>query len=119
MNIKSKRQYKQRRHRRVRVKIVGTKERPRVSVFKSNRNIFVQFIDDESGETVLSSKVISDKKNKIKDTKTDKATKIGEMLADKAKGAEIKEIVFDRGGFKYHGRVKAVADGLRKGGLKF
>ena len=102
----------------MRAKIVGTKERPRVSVFKSNRNIFVQFIDDGSGKTVLSSKIMSDKKNKINGTKTDKAIKIGEMLAEKAKVAEIKEVVFDRGGFKYHGRIKAVADGLRKGGLK-
>jgi large subunit ribosomal protein L18 len=118
MNSKVKQLNKMRRHRRVRAKIVGTKERPRVSVFKSNRNIFVQFIDDESGKTVLSSKIMSDKKNEIKSTKTDKAIKIGEMLAEKAKAAEIKEVVFDRGGFKYHGRIRAVADGLRKGGLK-
>ncbi len=118
MDTKKKQENRIRRHNRVRAAIKGTSERPRVSVFKSNRNIFVQFIDDESGKTVLSGKIMSDKKNEIKSTKTDKAIKIGEMLAEKAKSAEIKEVVFDRGGFKYHGRIRAVADGLRKGGIK-
>lgn len=108
-----------RRHRRVRARIKGTGERPRVSVFKSNRNIFVQFIDDETGKTVLSSQIVSDMKNKMKDKKTEKAVKIGEMLAGKAQKAGIKNVVFDRGGFKYHGRVKAVADCLRKGNINF
>lgn len=107
------------RHRRVRAKITGTKDRPRVSVFKSNKHIFIQFIDDQAGKTILSSKVISNKKSKIKGTKTDKAAKVGGMLAERAKEAGIKEITFDRGGFKYHGRIKAVADSLRKGGIKF
>lgn len=114
-----KRQHRVMRHKRVRAKILGTPERPRVSVFKSNRNVFVQFIDDTSGKTVLSSQVVSGKKSKIKGTKTDKSNKIGEMLAEKAKEKGIKEVVFDRGGFKYHGRIKAVADGLRKGGINF
>lgn len=103
-----------RRHRRVRARIKGTGERPRVSVFKSNRNVFVQFIDDETGKTVLSSQIMPDK---IKGKKTEKAMKTGEMLAEKAQKAGIKNVVFDRGGFKYHGRVKAVADGLRKGNI--
>lgn len=107
-----------RRHKRVRAKIKGTAERPRVSVFKSNKNIFVQFINDTQGKTILSSKVISAKKSKIKGTKMEKAAKIGEMLAEKAKELGIKKIVFDRGGFKYHGRVKAIAEGLKKGGVK-
>ena len=119
MDTKKKRLNKQRRHKRVRATIKGTSERPRVSVFKSNKHVFVQFIDDEAGKTVLSSKVVANKKSKIRGTKTDKATKIGEMLAEKAKEAGIKEVVFDRGGFEYHGRIKAVADGLRKGGIKF
>ncbi len=106
------------RHKRARAKIIGTKERPRVSVFKSNKHTFVQFIDDTIGKTVLSSKVISAKKNKMKGTKTAKANSIGEMLAEKAKGLGINEIVFDRGGFKFHGRIKAVAEGLKKGGIK-
>jgi len=107
------------RHRRVRSKIKGTGDRPRVSVFKSNRNIFVQFIDDETGKTVLSSQIVSNKKNKTKSKKTEKAINTGEMLAEKAQKAGIKNVVFDRGGFKYHGRVKAVADGLRKGNINF
>lgn len=114
-----KQQHRINRHKRVRAKVSGTAERPRVSVFKSNKHIFVQFIDDKDRRTILSSKIISGSKSKIKESKTDKAAKIGEMLAEKAKESGIKEIIFDRGGFKYHGRVKAVAEGLRKGGLKF
>ena len=132
MNSSTKQQHRISRHRRVRAKIIGTAERPRVSVFKSNQHVFVQFIDDDSNKTILSSKVISAKKTtptpkgrgsnrsveEIKGSKTEKATKIGEMLAEKAKEVGIKEAIFDRGGFKYHGRVKAVAEGLRKGGIK-
>lgn len=115
----NKKLHKISRHKRVRAKIKGTGERPRVSVFKSNKHVFIQFIDDKSGKTILSSKIMSDKKSKMKGTKTHKAGKTAEMLAEKAKEAGVKEVVFDRGGFKYHGRVKAVADSLRKGGLKF
>lgn len=116
----SKRQHRETRHRRVRAKVLGTAERPRVSVFKSNKNIFVQFIDDASGRTLLSNQVSEKgaKTKKIKVSKTEKAIKIGETLAEEAKKAGIVEVVFDRGGFKYHGRVKAIADGLRKGGVK-
>ena len=119
MDSKQKAQHKISRHKRVRAKITGTPERPRVSVFKSNRNVFAQFIDDTNGKTILSSKIVSSKKTKAKGSKTDKALAVGEMLAEKAKELGIKEVVFDRGGFKFHGRVKAVADGLRKGGIKF
>ncbi len=107
------------RHKRVRAKVLGTSERPRVSVFKSNKHVFVQFIDDTAGKTIISSQVVSQSKSKIKGSKTEIASKIGEMLAEKAKEAGIKEVVFDRGGFKYHGRIKSIADGLRKGGIKF
>ncbi|OGN09158.1 MAG: 50S ribosomal protein L18 [Candidatus Yanofskybacteria bacterium RIFCSPHIGHO2_02_FULL_41_11] len=106
------------RHRRIRASIKGTAQRPRVSVFKSNRHVFAQLIDDVSGKTIISSKIVSDPKTKVKGTKTDAASKVGEMLAEKAKESGIKEAVFDRGGFKYHGRIKALAEGLRKGGLK-
>lgn len=115
----NKQQHRISRHRRVRAKIFGTAQRPRVSVFKSNKHVFVQFIDDNANKTIISSKVVSDNKSEMKGNKIDKATKIGEMLAEKAKEAGIKEIIFDRGGFKYHGRVRAVAEGLRKGGLNF
>ena len=118
MNSKSKQQHRAMRHRRVRAKIIGTKERPRVSVFKSNRHIFVQFIDDSTGKTILNSKVVSAKKSKMKGDKTAKASAIGDMLTEKAKELGINEAEFDRGGFKFHGRVKAVAEGLKKGGIK-
>ncbi len=118
MKVKSKQQHRIMRHKRVRAKIQGSAKRPRVSVFKSNRHVFVQFIDDVSGKTILSSKIISSKKSKMKGAKTVKANSIGEMLAEKAKELGIGEVVFDRGGFKFHGRVKAVADGLKKGGIK-
>lgn len=107
------------RHKRVRSRIFGTAEIPRVSVFKSNRYVFTQFIDDTTGKTIISSKIVSGPESKIKGSKTEIASKIGEILAEKAKEAGIKEAVFDRGGFKYHGRIKAIAEGLRKGGLKF
>lgn len=102
---------------------MGTSERPRVSVFKSNKNIFVQFIDDTSGKTILSNKLKKSasrqKINNKKEDKTKRAQEIGQVLASEVKKAGITTVVFDRGGFKYHGRVKAVADGLRKGGIKF
>lgn len=107
------------RHRRVRARILGTKNRPRVSVFKSNKHIFVQLVDDEAGKTVLSSKIVSAVKSKIKGDKSKKAVEIGKIVAEKAKTVGITEVVFDRGGYKYHGRIKAVAEGLRVGGLKF
>jgi large subunit ribosomal protein L18 len=119
MSSLSKQQLRIRRHKRIRALIKGTSKRPRVSVFKSNRHIFIQVIDDESGKTLLSSKVVSGSKGKSKGTKSEKATEIGKMIAEKAKAAGINEIVFDRGGYKYHGRVKALADALRTGGLKF
>ena len=79
----------------------------------------MQFIDDIAGKTILSSKVVSAKKSTVKGAKTEIAGKIGETLAQEAQKAGIKKIVFDRGGFRYHGRVKALAEGLRKGGLEF
>lgn len=120
MNSKEKKQHRINRHKRVRAKIQGSLNRPRVAVFKSNRHVFVQFIDDTVSKTLLSSKIISVKKIKGKSvgTKTAKAGLTGEMLAEKAKELGINEAVFDRGGFKFHGRVKAIADGLKKGGIK-
>ncbi len=115
----SKRESRIRRHGRVRAKIKGTSEVPRLSVFRSNQHIFVQFIDDTTGKTILSSSILPKKKGTIKGKKTEVATKIGEMLAQKAKEAGIFKVVFDRGGNRYHGRVKALAESLRKGGLQF
>ena len=119
MRNKSKQLHRISRHRRVRSMITGTKARPRVSVFRSNKHIFVQLIDDESRRTVISSKIISSSKSKLKNDKSEKATEIGKVIAEKARMVGISEVVFDRGGYKYHGRVRALADGLRDGGLKF
>jgi large subunit ribosomal protein L18 len=105
------------RHKKVRAKIVGTKERPRVSVYRSNKHIIVQFIDDTINKTILGSKVLEIAK--MKGSKSDKSANLGEVLAKKAIEKGITTIVFDRGGFQFHGRIKAIADGLRKGGLKF
>ncbi|KKT81358.1 MAG: 50S ribosomal protein L18 [Candidatus Yanofskybacteria bacterium RIFCSPHIGHO2_02_FULL_44_12b] len=107
-----------RRHKRVRAKVAGTKARPRISVFKSNRNLLVQFIDDQTGKTILSIKGSVSKSNKAKGTKTEKASSIAKALSEKAKEMGIKEAVLDRGGSKYHGRIKALVEGLRAGGLK-
>lgn len=115
MKPKTKRQHRLNRHRRVRAKIQGTAQRPRVSVFKSNQYVYAQVIDDEIGKTLIS---VSDQGTKAKSKKSDAASKAGETLAKKMKEKGITEALFDRGGFKFHGRVKAVADGLRKGGIK-
>ncbi len=115
----TKREQRKQRHARVRAKVKGTTGVPRVSVFRSNRHTFVQIVDDSSGKTLLSSAIKSKKESVSKGTKIEIAEKTGEALAQKAKEAGITKIVFDRGGYKYHGRVKALADGLRKGGLKF
>ncbi len=115
----SKRKHRKIRHNRVRAKVIGTSAVPRVSVFRSNKHIFAQIIDDISGKTLISSTVKSAQKTTTKGAKTGHAEKIGEMLAKKAQETGIGKVVFDRGGYKYHGRVKALAEGLRKGGLKF
>lgn len=109
------------RHKRVRAKAIGSKEMPRLSVFRSNTHIFAQLIDDASGKTILSSSDIvkGAKKTKKTVTKTESAKNIGLELAKKAQEKGINKAVFDRGGYKYHGRVKALAEGAREGGLKF
>jgi large subunit ribosomal protein L18 len=115
----TKNQYRIKRHKRVRAKIKGTKDIPRISVYKSNRHIFVQLVDDKEGKTILSNAIKSTKKSALKNNKTKTAAAIGKEFAEKAKEAGVKKVVFDRGGFKYHGRIKALAEGLREGGLEF
>jgi len=107
-----------RRKRKARSKIFGTKERPRLSVFRSNKEIYVQLIDDNEGKTLISmsSKII---KRERGEKPMDIAEKLGIFLAKEAKKKRIKNIVFDKSGYKYYGRVKSLADGARKGGLKF
>ncbi len=108
----------QRRQIRVRAKTRGTKDRPRLSVFKSNRYIFAQIINDEKGETLVG---VSEKEIKTaeKTKKIDHAKELGLLLAKKALGKKIKTVVFDRGSYPYHGRVRALAEGAREGGLSF
>lgn len=112
---------RQRRHRRVRAKISGTPERPRLNVFRSLDHIYAQVIDDMAGHTLVSASSI-DRELQDKVTgkaKLEAAKMVGELVAQRAQAAGIQEVVFDRGGYKYHGRVKALADGAREAGLKF
>jgi large subunit ribosomal protein L18 len=106
-----------RRRRRVRAKIRGTAERPRISVFRSNRGIFAQLIDDEGGRTLASASWTEAELRGL--GPMEQAQRVGALLADRAKAAGVDRAVFDRGGYKYHGRVKALADGAREGGLTF
>lgn len=107
------------RHARVRSKISGTSTVPRLNVFRSNSNIFAQIIDDEKKVTLVSASSI-DKELKLENgSNVEAATKVGELLAKRAKEANIKEVVFDRGGYLYHGRVKALAEAARENGLEF
>lgn len=110
----AKQAQRQIRHRRVRAKINGTKDCPRLSVFRSHRHIYAQLIDDQKGKTLVS---VSDAK--IKANKTVAAKEVGQTIAKGALDKKIKKAVFDRGGYRYHGRIKALAEGAREGGLKF
>jgi large subunit ribosomal protein L18 len=106
-----------RRHNRVRSKVSGTAERPRLSVFRSNRGMFLQLIDDRAGKTLASAAVKEVKDKKL--NKTEVALELGKILASKAVAKKIDQAVFDKGAYKFHGRVKAAAEGARAGGLKF
>ena len=117
MSTLSTRQARERRHRRVRGKIAGTATRPRLAVFRSNRGIFAQLIDDQAGRTLASASWLG--LTSFKGNKTDQAAEVGKSLAAAAKQAGIETCVFDRGGYLYHGRVKALAEGAREGGLQF
>lgn len=121
-HYKSQLNARRRRHLRVRAKVRGTAERPRLNVFRSSAHIYAQVIDDSQGHTlVTASSLDADVLSRLKDakTKTDKARAVGEVVGERARAAGINAVVFDRGGFKYHGRVKAVADGARESGLTF
>jgi len=109
---------RKRRHERVRTKISGTSEVPRLNVFRSNAHIYAQIIDDSSGKTLVSASTL-EKNFEKSGTKKENAKKIGIAVAKKALEAGITQVVFDRGGYQYHGRVKELADGAREGGLKF
>lgn len=117
MPILKKQLKRQRRHKRVRAKISGTVKVPRLCVTRTNLHIYAQLIDDEKGHTLLTASDVEIKEKKIK--KVDLARKVGVLIAEKSKDKKIDKVVFDRGGYKYHGRVKALAEGARDGGLKF
>ena len=122
MNTISRKQQTQKRHRRLRRFLVGTKAKPRLSVFRSNNHIYAQVIDDQAQSTICSASTI-DKEFKIKDNESTSNCKsssnVGSLLAKRAIKKGVKEVVFDRGGNIYHGRVKALADAARKAGLNF
>ena len=105
------------RRRRVRAKVHGSAERPRISVFRSNRGIFAQLVDDDAGRTIASVQWTEGDLRSLKPM--EQATEAGKLLASRAKAAGIDTAVFDRGGYQYHGRVKALAEGAREGGLSF
>ena len=115
---KNKRINRKIRHKRVRSKIKGTAKVPRLCIFRSNKHIYAQLIDDEKGKTTISAKD-TEIKLKAKTPKSKIAYEIGKLLAKKALEKKFEEVVFDRAGYKYHGRVKALAQGVREGGLKF
>jgi large subunit ribosomal protein L18 len=117
MAIKTKQQARLRRHRRVRAKVVGTAERPRLAVYRSNRGISAQLIDDAAGRTLAAAS--SQDKSLAKTKRAEAPAAVGKLVADRAKDAGIATVVFDRGGYLYHGRVKALADAARENGLEF
>lgn len=135
MERKEKLEKRKRRHKRVRSKIFGTAEIPRLFVFRSAKHIYVQLIDDEKGRTLISANDLELQRSKIKNKKKAKshskekelirkgkvaiAYEVGKLIATKALEKKIKKVVFDRGGYKYHGRVKSLAEGAREGGLNF
>ena len=111
---------RERRRRRVRAKVFGLPNRPRLNVFRSTKHIYAQLIDDEAGHTLAAASSLDvDVRGQADLKKTDEATAVGKLLAQRAQAKQIKQVVFDRAGYRYHGRVKAVADGAREGGLEF
>lgn len=117
MSVQTKQQRRLRRRRRVRARITGTAERPRLSVYRSNRGVFAQLIDDGKGNTIAAVNWIEPELRKL--SASAQAKRAGELLAERAKAAGVDTCVFDRGGYQYHGRVKALAEGAREGGLVF
>ena len=118
MSALTTREARLRRHRRVRGKVAGTAERPRLAVFRSNKGIYASVVDDGAGRTVASATWMQLPKS-FKGNKTEQAAEVGKLVAEKAKAAGVDAVIFDRGGYLYHGRVKALADGAREGGLSF
>ena len=117
MAVLTKPQHRLRRRRRVRARIRGNAERPRLSVYRSNRGVFAQLIDDDAGRTLASVSWTEPDLRKL--DSMEQAKRVGQLLAERAKSSGIESCVFDRGGYRFHGRVAAIAEGAREGGLKF
>jgi len=118
MSTLTVREARERRHKRVRGKVIGSADRPRLVVFRSNRGIEAQLVDDLEGKTLAAASWLQLKKS-FKGSKSEQAAEVGKLLAANAKKANVETVVFDRGGYLYHGRVKALADAAREGGLRF
>jgi large subunit ribosomal protein L18 len=116
VTVLTKPQKRLKRRRRVRAKVRGSAERPRVSVFRSNRGVVAQLIDDDAGRTIAAAQWTETDLRTL--NRMDQARRVGELLAERAKAAGVETAVFDRGGYKYHGRVRALAEGAREGGLR-
>jgi large subunit ribosomal protein L18 len=119
MKVSTKKEYRQRRHLRLRQKVRGTAERPRMSVFVSNRHLYVQFIDDNASRTLAQASTKTEAVGAAGRNNAETAKKLGQLAAQAALDKGIKEVVFDRGGFTYGGRIKVLADAARETGLKF
>jgi large subunit ribosomal protein L18 len=117
MTVLTKPQKRLRRRRRVRARIRGTAERPRLSVYRSNRGVFAQLIDDDAGRTIASVSWTEPDLRKL--ASMEQAKKTGQLLAERAKASGVETCVFDRGGYRFHGRIAAIAEGAREGGLRF
>lgn len=118
MSITNRKTIRKRIHTRIRRKVVGTAERPRLAVSYSNQHIYAQVIDDSVGRTLVSASTL-DKSFEKASSNVESARKVGQMIAERAKGSNVSAVVFDRGGHLYHGKIKALADAAREGGLQF
>jgi large subunit ribosomal protein L18 len=110
---------RRKRHQRIRLHLAGTQDRPRLAVFRSLNHIYAQVIDDASGKTLAAASTVEKDLRGSKTTKTEEAAVVGRLLAERAKAAGVEHVVFDRAGFRYHGRVKSLADAAREAGLEF
>jgi large subunit ribosomal protein L18 len=110
---------RQKRHDRIRLHLEGTESRPRLAVFRSNNHIYAQVIDDASGRTLATASTVEKELRGSKETKTQEAASVGKLVAQRAKAAGVAQVVFDRAGFRYHGRIKSLADAAREAGLDF
>ncbi len=110
---------RQKRHSRLRLRVAGSAERPRLAVFRSLNQIYAQVIDDDSGRTIASASSLEASLRGVGGTKTERAKQVGSLVGERARAAGVERVVFDRAGFKYHGRIRSLADGARESGLEF